>query len=86
MPDVTREPAGTLHQVIAEVLEVPWSVITDASSREQFTRWDSLGSILLMTSLEQRFRVRFTLAELMTIRTVADIKAALARHGVGVDE
>jgi len=80
--DTTGVP---LSRIVAEILEVPPSAITDQSSREQFARWDSLGSILLMTALERRYQVRFTLAELMTVRTVGDIKAALGRHGVVAD-
>ena len=81
------QPAAmqTLHQLIAEVLQVPPASINDASSPETVTRWDSMANIMVVTALEERFQVQFTLADIMTMRTVADIKAALARYGVSCD-
>ncbi len=81
----SRQAVPTLYQLIAEVLKVKPSDITATSSPETIRGWDSLRNILLVTVLEERYRVKLTLAELMAMNTVGDLQATLEHHGVSLD-
>lgn len=71
----------SLAAVIAEVLKVAESSITDDASPETLRRWDSLSHLDLMTAVEDTFRVRFTTGEMMQARTVGDIRRLLREKG-----
>ncbi len=78
-----RPPAvGELYQLIAGVLKVKPTEITEMSSPETIPGWDSLRTILLVSVLEERYQVTLTLAELMTIKTIGDLQASLEHHGI----
>ncbi len=79
--EATRASVDGLYQVIAEVLKVKPSAVTDQASPQTIAGWDSLRSIILVTALEERYHVTFTLAEIMGIKTVGDIRMLLERHG-----
>ncbi|MBI3087374.1 MAG: acyl carrier protein [Candidatus Omnitrophica bacterium] len=80
-----RQAGDGLYRLIGEVLHANPSSLTDASSPETVRGWDSLRSILLVSAVEQRYQVTLTLAEIMGIRSLGDLKAALAKRGVQVD-
>lgn len=82
---MSRASLSEFYQVLGDTLKVKPSTITDDSSPRTISAWDSMGSILVATALEHRFGVRLTLEELMTMNTVADLRAALGRHGVQFD-
>lgn len=46
--------------------------------------WDSFNGLLMVSELEEAFGVEFTMAEVTSVKTVRDIKATLAKHGVTV--
>jgi acyl carrier protein len=73
-----------LEDVLARVLEEPADTFTDDSSPDTVLGWTSLRNVTLLVELEQEYDIRFTNAEMTTIRTVGDIRAALARHGVAL--
>lgn len=81
-----RAQAEGFYQVAARALNVSAAGLTDASSPETVSGWDSLRSILLVTAVEERYRTKLTLAEIMSIRTLGDLRAALKSHGVDIGE
>ena len=81
-----RESVEELYRVIGDVLEVKPAAITEQSSPETIHGWDSLRRIILITALEERYQVKFTLAQLMAINTVADIRAMLEGYGISFDD
>lgn len=56
--------------------------LTRETSPDDVPRWDSLQHIALIRALETTFSVRLSMDEMMEIRSVGDIEAVLARHGV----
>ena len=71
-----------LNDILSRVLQIPVESITDDTSPETVASWDSFNGLLLVSELEQSFQVKFTMAEIVAVKKVRDIKEALVRHGV----
>ncbi|AQZ63359.1 unnamed protein product [[Actinomadura] parvosata subsp. kistnae] len=71
-----------LEDVLATVLEQPADSFTDESSSENVLSWTSLRHVTLLIEIENEFGIRFTNAEMTTMRSLGDIRAALERKGV----
>ena len=65
---------------IAEMFEEPRANISPATARTDIPAWDSLGQLILMSGLDQRFGIRLTQDELTGLGSVKDILDVLARH------
>ena len=74
-----------LYDLIARIMQVPISEIDDTSGPETIERWDSFQRLILLDDLEAAFEIKFTLDEVLSINTVADIKRNLLNHGVLLD-
>ena len=71
-----------LYEIISRVFNVTTSEINDQSGPETIEKWDSFNGLVLVDELESTFNIKFTLAEIIDVRTVADIKKYLKIHGV----
>jgi acyl carrier protein len=74
-----------LYSMIAQVMDVPVSQISEQSSPETIETWDSFHGLVLLDELETTFNVKFTLDEVLSTKTVYDIKKNLVNHGVMLD-
>ena len=61
---------------------MPVSRINDQSSPETIESWDSFHSLMLLNDLETVFNIQFSDDEVLSMKTVADIKRNLYKHGV----
>lgn len=75
-----------LTEVLARVLEVPEGSINDSTGPENVASWDSFNGLMLVSELEEAFGVEFTMEEVTSVKTVRDIKATLAKHGIAVSQ
>jgi acyl carrier protein len=74
-------PAGALNQILLaqiqeifrDVLERPDLVITAESNAETVEGWDSLIHVVLAVAITQRFKVKFALSEMKSLRNVDDL-------------
>jgi acyl carrier protein len=87
-PDVTTPstPGAALRvdealSWIAEMFEEPPANVRADTHREHLPAWDSLGQLVLMSALDQRFGIRLTQEELAALASVQDILNILARYG-----
>lgn len=60
-------------EIIANVLEVSGSEITLESTVGDFPKWDSLGQLTILQSVQDEFEVEFEPEEMMEIEDVNDI-------------
>jgi acyl carrier protein len=67
---------------IAELFEEPAGRLEASTPRTDIAAWDSLGQLVLMSALDQRFAIRLSQDELGSLRSVQDILSVLERHGV----
>jgi acyl carrier protein len=73
-----------LEEVLARVMEEPADSFTDDSSPDTVLNWTSLRNVTLLVEIENEFDVRFSNAEMAAMRSMGDIRAALAKRGVPV--
>ena len=74
--------SAKLYEIISHIFNVPASEINDQSGPETIEKWDSFNGLVLVDELESTFNIKFTLEEIIDVRTVADIKKYLKIHGV----
>ena len=72
----------SLRELIARILETDEGKINDKSSPENTENWDSFNGLMMVSELEKNFNVKFSIEEVMDVKSVADIKKALRKHGV----
>ena len=75
-----------LYTMIAKIMGISESDITDESGPETIANWTSFNSYVLLYQLESEFNVKFTIDEAMDVQIVADIKRHLNNHGVNLNE
>ena len=66
-------------------MDVPESEINDQSSPENIESWDSFNGLALVDELENHFNVKFTISEIIDVKTVSDIKRHLKNHNVDLN-
>ncbi len=71
-----------LRQILATVLAIDPAAITPETSPQNVPSWDSFNGLLLVTELEKGFGVSFTVDDIMAVKNVGDIVAALKKYGV----
>jgi acyl carrier protein len=68
-----------LPTIVAEVLNLPSTSITDSSGPETVLEWDSLAHMRLVTKIEEAYGVRFDLDEIIQMESVGKIKVLLEK-------
>jgi acyl carrier protein len=71
-----------IFKILADTLGTDAAAMTEGTSMENTSEWDSVAHLNLVLSLEKAFGLRFTPDEFMAMRSVAEIKQVLAGHGV----
>jgi acyl carrier protein len=68
--------------IFSEVLGVPYEEISDETSPENTSKWDSLNAMNLVVALEGAFNVRLSTKEIVSMRTVGMARKVLKAKGV----
>ncbi|HLD38168.1 MAG: phosphopantetheine-binding protein [Parcubacteria group bacterium GW2011_GWA2_37_10] len=71
-----------LKKILAKVLEVKESSITDKTSSENVLSWDSFNTLMIISEIETVFNTKLTIQEAVNVKSVKDIKDILKNHGV----
>lgn len=71
-----------LKTILAKILLIDESKISDKMSRNKVKEWDSMAHLMLISELESTFEVTLDDDDIMEIQTVADIKNALKKFGI----
>lgn len=67
-------------KIIGESLEVEPGVITEDTAIGDIPEWNSLGHIVLISSLEKEFGITFDPEIIMDLEDVSDIIAAIVER------
>jgi len=67
----------TLNAIFREVFDDPALLIKAEFTADDVAGWDSLSHVNLILAVETRFKVRFTQKELLTLRNIGDLAAAI---------
>lgn len=73
-----------LCQMIAGVLGVPASELSDTSSPDMIAAWDSLNHLNLVMAMESEFGVSLSPEDALEMRTVGLMRTILRRNGVDI--
>lgn len=76
--------SGKVEGVLAEVLQLPPSEITDDLTMKDVESWDSLKHMELIVALETALEVQLTFEEIVAMQSVREIKRVLAERSVEV--
>ena len=79
---IAAENLQKLYAILVRVLGVQESAITDTMSPSTVPSWDSYNALMLVSELETKFNVHFTMDEVVAVQNVGDMKGALKKHGV----
>jgi acyl carrier protein len=69
-----------INDVLCEVFEVDPSQITLQTSKSDLDEWDSMRQLELITALEKKFSIKFTMDEMISIDSVAKIVEAIEKR------
>lgn len=64
-----------LNEIFCEVFDDDDIQISPEMTANDVDGWDSLSHVNLIVTIEQRFNIRFTQKELLTLRNVGDLLA-----------
>jgi acyl carrier protein len=67
------EILSTITTIIRDVLELPDLNVTLRTSAEEVDEWDSMTHIQLISAIEGKYKVRFALGELQSLKNVGDM-------------
>jgi len=81
---MTSSAEKRLREILAKVLLLDDSEINDELSRDDVEEWDSLAHLMLINEVESAFQVTFGDEDILSIRTVGDLKRVLKRLGVNI--
>lgn len=74
--------ATSLEALLATVLQVPESRVTDDLAMKDVEAWDSLKHMELIVSVENTFGIELSFDEIVAMQTVSEIKRVLRQKGV----
>jgi acyl carrier protein len=66
-----------IQEIFRDVLERPDLVITAESDAETVEGWDSLIHVVLAVAITRRYKVKFELGEMKSLRNVGDLMREL---------
>lgn len=71
-----------LISIFAEGLGVDPATLSDDTSPDNTTEWDSLAAITLVSLIEEQFDVRLSAREIMKMQTIGLARRVLSGKGV----
>ena len=73
-----------LKDILAKVLLLDETKISDGMSRKNVKEWDSMAHLMLVSEIESAFEVTMDDDDIMEIQTVGDIKKTLKKLGITI--
>ena len=67
-------------KIISEAIEVETNKIDEDTAIGDFPNWDSMGQLVIITSLEKEFDIKFDPEDMMDMEDVGDMIAAIEEH------
>ena len=62
-----------LNAIFADVLDLDDVALADATNADDIEEWDSLSHIRLIVSVERHYGIKFSNAEIESLKTVGDL-------------
>lgn len=74
-----EEILKTLDQVFRKVLKRDNITLNETTTANDVEGWDSLTNMLLISEIEKTFQLHFSFREIVRLKNVGDLCAAIAR-------
>lgn len=75
-----------LAKIMASVFSVPEEEITDKTSMDNLSQWDSVKHLNLVLCIEDEFRISLSEEQILEMLSVELVKIILSEHGVNFDD
>lgn len=75
-----QEVLEKVQEVFCDVLGNDDIVLNESTSSQDVDEWTSLAQAQILTAIEHELNMRFSLKEIMSIKTVGDIINAIMAH------
>ena len=69
-----------LNNIFKEVFKNEDIQINESTTSEDVERWDSLNNMILIVTIEDRFKIRFDLEEVQNLKNVGDLCACIEKY------
>ena len=67
-------------KIIAKAIEVEVNKIDEDTAIGDFPNWDSMGQLIIITSLEKEFDIKFDPEDIMELEDVGDMISAIEEY------
>jgi acyl carrier protein len=67
-------------KIISEAIEVDSNKIDEDTAIGDFPNWDSMGQLVIITSLEKEFDIKFDPEDIMDLEDVGDMISAIEEY------
>ena len=74
-----------LLTLLSGVFKVDARFINDETSPENIDTWDSFNTLKMIMEIENEFKIKLPLEDVVKIKSVKDIKTLLVTNGVPID-
>ena len=71
-----------VYQIMSEIFKIPVNKINKEISPDTLHSWDSVNHVILITSLEEEFKVKFDEDQMVEMMDVQSIMVVLEECGV----
>lgn len=77
------ERLAQVQRIFRDVFDDETLRITPETSQKNLDGWDSVAQVKLVLTIEAELGIRLTTEEVSTVKSVADLLAAIERHAAG---
>jgi len=68
-----------IREIFREVFENPVLLVTDGTAPADIHEWDSLTHVLILSKIEKKFGIKFSLDDMLSFENTGDICKAVKR-------
>ena len=76
----TREK---INKIVSEILKIPADKINDEIEMNRVSQWDSVAHLLIITSLEEEFKIQFSSSEISKLVDLKNISKIIENKSAG---
>jgi acyl carrier protein len=69
-----------LVEIVAELFDLEAAAVDDGLTPEDVELWDSLNHLRLVSAVEDEFRIKLSMQEIESIRSLAVLRALVEQH------
>jgi acyl carrier protein len=70
-----------VDNIISDVFEIEVSNIDYSMTPDDIEKWDSLGNLILINTIEAKFKITLEVEEIFSIEKIEDIYELLRKRG-----